>query len=290
MRLILRGVLVLTAIVCAAWSCLGQTTESQAPVGSKLLAQQELNQAAASYREGKFEDAQIHSEKALAWDPNNKTAPFFIARCLHAQCRPGVTTEENIAKAQQTIAAYKRILERVPGDEESYKAIAYLLAAIKEEETLRDWVLRRAADTSVAAAKRAEAYIVLASKDWDCSFKMTELPTAKETTVTGKKLIVRYVMPKDGKDFEEAKQCANRGLTMVELAIGLDPENESAWSYKTNLLLEQAKLSEMANDEPERRRFYREYDVALAQTTRFAKANQKKREKEEETSVAEPKP
>ena len=44
--------------------------------------------------------------------------------------------------------------------------------------------------------KRAEAYVVLASKDWDCSFKITELPSNKTTTVeAGNRAKVSYKKP-----------------------------------------------------------------------------------------------
>ena len=35
------------------------------------------------------------------------------------------------------------------------------------------------------------------------------------------------------------------GIGEAENAIKFDPNNESAWSYKTNLLLEASKLAEM---------------------------------------------
>jgi hypothetical protein len=37
---------------------------------------------------------------------------------------------------------------------------------------------------------------------------------------------------------------------MIEAAITLAADSETAWSYKTNLLLELAKLSEMDHDLP----------------------------------------
>src|SRR5260370_40993100 len=98
--------------------------------------------------------------------------------------------------------------------------------------------------------KRAEADIRLASKDWDCSFKITELPTNKVTTVdpTTNKATVSYKKPKEQKEFDTAQMCVKQGLTEAENAIKYDPNNESAWSYKTNLLLEASKLAEMEGD------------------------------------------
>ena len=252
---------------------------------NQLQASQELNLAAQAYREGNFAQAQQHSERALLLDPENRAAPVFIARTIHAQYKPGVASADNQAKAREAILAYEQILARLPKDEESYKAIAYLYGALKEEELFRNWIQRRAYDSSVEADKRAEAYIVLASKDWDCSFKITELPTNKFTSVTRKVALVHYKMPEDAADFAQAQQCATRGLEMAEEAITLAPENESAWSYKTNLLLELSKLAEMSGDKAKKTILMEQYEEALKLTTTLSEAAREKSQKALDDSV-----
>src|SRR5918911_3988900 len=177
-------------------------TSSGCGVINRIRAKNQLNEAARAYREGRFVEAEQHSREAAQLDPNNKTAPMFIARTIHAQYRPGVQTPENIAKAQEAIDAYQEILRKNPKDEEAYKAIAYLYGSIKEDEKLRQWISQRAASDATEPEKRAEAYVVLASKDWDCSFKITELPTNKITTIdqSTNKATVSYKKPKDQKD------------------------------------------------------------------------------------------
>ena len=244
---------------------------AQTPTVAEAQAKQELNEAARAYREGKFADAQVHSERALQLDPQNKTAPFFIARTIHAQYKPGDNTLDNAAKARDAIIAYQRILDRVPTDDEAYKAIAYLYGALKEDELQRQWILQRAGNVSFPNDKRAEAYVVLASKEWDCSFKITELPGHKLTTVNGTKAYVSYKMPKERVEFERATECADRGLELANMAIILTPENESAWSYKTNILLELEKLSEMSGQMRQKRELHRQYEEALKETMRLSK-------------------
>jgi tetratricopeptide (TPR) repeat protein len=257
-------------ITIALATLLPAQTPAPIPTEAQLQAKQELNEAARAYREGNFAEAQAHSERALLLDPQNRTAPMFVARTIHAQYKPGDFTPENVAKAREAIVAYQRILDRVPGDDEAYKAIAFLYNALKEEELLRQWIMQRAGDGSLPNDKRAEAFVVLASKDWDCSFKITEQPTVKIVTVNRNHPTVHYQMPKERVEFEQAKECANRGLEMANTAINLMPENESAWSYKTNLLLELAKLAEMSGEVQPKREFQRQYEEALKETTRVA--------------------
>jgi tetratricopeptide (TPR) repeat protein len=256
---------------------------------NRIRAKNELNEAARTYREGHFEEAEQHSRRALELDPNNKTAPSFIARTIHAQYRPGVQSPENLAKANEAIQAYQQILQKNPKNYEAYKAIAYLYGAIKEDDKLRAWISSRANDTSVEPEKRAEAYIVLASKDWDCSFKMTELPANKTTTLNeGNRASVSYKKPKEQREFDTAQACVKRGLEEIENAIKLDPNSESAWSYKTNLLLEASKLAEMDGKTEQKAELDKQREVAQKRTNALSEANQKKKEEEEAKKAASP--
>lgn len=264
--------LALLAITMASVAPLLSQTSKPTDTPTQAEVKRELNAAARAYADGKFEEAQAHSEKALLLDPQNRAAPMFVARTIHAQYKPGDFTPENVEKARQAIAAYQRLLERTPNDDEAYKAVAYLYSAIKEEELLREWVLQRAGNVSVADDKRAEAFVVLASKDWDCSYRITEVPANKIIVGTKNEARVTYQMPDDRLQFEKAKECANRALEMANMAISLTPENESAWSYKTNTLLELEKLAEMSGELQQKRDLHRQYEEALNETMRIAKA------------------
>src|SRR5215510_8701679 len=186
--IIVLAILVATILVATTSGC---------GVVNRIRAKNQLNEAARAYREGRFPEAEQHSREAAELDPDNKTAPMFIARTIHAQYRPGVQTPENIAKAQAAIEAYQKILEKNPKDDEAYKAIAYLYGAIKADDKLRQWISARAASDTTEPEKRSEAYVVLASKDWDCSFKITEQPGVKNTSVetTTNKATVTYKKP-----------------------------------------------------------------------------------------------
>jgi tetratricopeptide (TPR) repeat protein len=243
------------------------------PTTAQQEAELELNQAARAYREGKFEEAQWHSERALALDPENKTAPFFVARTIHAQFKRGDSSPANVAHAEEAIAAYKRILSKNPLDDEAYKAIGWLYGELKEDDSLRDWILQRAVDTSFDNDRRSEAYVVLASKDWDCSFKFTELPSHK-TTKANRKGLIEFHKSDDETEFENARQCALRGLEMADMAITLKPDSEPAWSYKTNVLLELSKFAEMSEDVQQKTELQRQYKDALKETTRLATARE----------------
>ncbi len=252
---------------------------------NKIRAKNELNETARSYREGHFEEAERHAKRALYLDPNSKTAPIFIARVIHQQYKPGVDQPDNIARAREAIDAYKRVLQQDPNNEEAYKAISVLLAATKDENALRDWIMKRANDPNQPSERRAEAYAILAGKDWDCSFKVTEQPDVKITATEGGNAKVTYKKPKDEKDFQNIQRCVARGLQEAETAIKYDPNSESAWSYKTNLLIEQAKIADMNSDAAQKAELEKQAQVAGKRAAALAEERRKKEEAEAASST-----
>ena len=251
---------------------------------SKVRAKNELNEAAKAYKEGHFEDAELHARRALALDPTNKTAPIFIARIVHQQYKPGVDAPDNVQKAKDAIDAYKIVLQNDPKNEEAYKAISVLYAAIKDDKDLRDWIMARANDSNQPSEKRAEAFAILAGKDWDCSYRITELPDVKVLAAGEGK--VNYQKPKDPKDFDTIQQCVTRGLQEAETAIKYDPNSESAWSYKTNLLKEAAKIAVMNGEADKSAQYEKQAEVAMARTNVLAEERRKKEEAAEQAAAS----
>ncbi len=273
-------VLVTVTTICGQ----DQTTPtSQQPSAAQREAREELNRAAAAYRAGNFLEAQQHSERALSLDPTNRTAPIFVARTIHVQYKPGDDTPENVEFARAAIAAYKRILTYEPENEEAYKAIAVLYGAIHEDQLQRDWIFQHASNPLVPVKKRAEAYAVLAGKDWDCSFKITELPENKLVVMRSDKPTVVFRKPENGLEFARAKQCVESGLENAEIAIAFDPECGAAWSYKTNLLIENSKLAEMEGQYETKKAYLKAADEAQAHTSIVAEKRRRLEEAGDES-------
>ena len=245
---------------------------------NKLRAKSELNDSAQAYKDGHIEEAEQHAKRALYLDPDNPTAPIFVARIIHQQYKQGVDTPENIAKAREAIEAYKQVLQKDKSNEEAYKAISVLFAFTKDEQHLRDWILARANDTSMSNEKRADAYAILSGKDWDCSFRITELPDVKQTTAEAGSAKVTYKKPKEQKDLDKIQRCVVQGLQEAETSIKLDANNESAWSYKTNLLLEAAKIADMNGEADKKVQFQKQADVAQKRATALSEERRKKEE------------
>ena len=275
-------------------------TSSGCGLINRIRAKNELNEAAVAYRDAHFEEAERRARRALEFDPTNKTAPLFIARIVHRQFKKGVNTPENLAKARDAIELYKKILQTDPKSDEGFKAIADLYGAIKsiedpynqhpEGDKQRDWILQRAKDSNIDDDKRAEAYIILATKDWHCSQDITDLPANKTTNIdpVTKKGTPAYHKPKDEKEYQAVKLCVARGLGEIENAIKLAPGSEPAWSAKTALLLEASKLAEMEGKMDQKARLDKQQADAQEQTNKLSDANRKKKEEEAKQAATKP--
>jgi len=255
---------------------------------NKIRAKNELNETARTYKAGQFEEAEQHAKRALSLDPNNPTAPIFIARVIHQQYKPGVDQPENVQRAKDAIEAYQRVLQQNPNNEEAYKAISVLYAAIKDEQNLRAWIMKRATDTSQSQDNRAEAYAILAGKDWDCSYKVTELPDIKSTSTEGGTAKVTYKKPEQ-KEFDNIQKCVVRGLEEADTAIKMNPNTESGWSYKANLLLEAAKQAEM-DGKPDQKATYEKQAKTAQERAGQLSEERRKREEAAEAAAGTPTP
>src|SRR6185295_5101666 len=100
---------------------------------------------------------------------------------------------------------------------------------------------------------------------------------------------VTYKKPKEQKDFDEIQRCVTRGLEEAETAIKYDPNSESAWSYKTNLLIEAAKIAKMNGDAGKASEFEKQAEVAQKRATTLAD-ERRKREEAAEAASASPTP
>lgn len=213
-------------------------------------AKDELKKGERAFRGGHFNVAEDHFSRALELDSSDPRVAVLLARSIHRQIKAGSRTPENLAVGRRAVAAYERVLSHNSADDDAYHAIVSISLQMGDEEKVREMLWQRANNPLVPAKKRAETFLILATKQWQCSKAITERQENKETQEEqdGRK-VVRYRMPEDATEFYKAKQCANDGLMQIEQAISLAPENSDAWSYKANLLHEMAKLAEMEGDE-----------------------------------------
>jgi tetratricopeptide (TPR) repeat protein len=257
---------------------------------NRVRAKNALNEGARAYRDGNFALAEEKFRYAYEMDPSQQNAPLFIARSVQQQYKPGVPTPENVAVGEKAIAAYQDILNRDPSNDDAYKAIVFLHGQMKNDQKVNEMLIQRANLASAAPEKRAEAYTILASKQWQCSYDITELKENKSTENRPDKVLVHYKKPANQADFDKARTCVQEGLRLAEQAISLDPNSANAWSYRTNLLREASKLAEMEGNQQAKADYDKQYEEALQRQTVLTEEARKKREAQEAAKSPTPPP
>jgi len=254
---------------------------------NRVRAKNALNEGARAYKDGRFPDAEERFRIAFELDPTQKNAPVFIARAVQQQYKPGVQTPENLAVGERAVGAYQDILSRDPTNDDAYKAIVFLYTQMKRDEKVNELLAERAKNGPTPKAK-AEAMTILASKQWQCSYDITEQKENKTTENKPDKILIHYRKPANQADFDKAQQCTTEGLRLAEQATSLDPNNPNAWSYKANLLREKSKLAEMAGDATAKADFDKQYDSALETQKRLGAEATKRKEAEEASKSPTP--
>lgn len=247
-----------------------------------IRAKSALNDGARAYKAGDFAAAEEHFRRAVELDPDQTNAPMFHAKSIERQYKPtGVDTPENDAKAQQALAAYREILQRNPDNDEAYNSIARLLGYTKQTDAQRQFVTQRANDDRAPNEKRSAAFTFLASKQWRCSYDITEQTTSKQTVQKEGKTVIEYKKPANEEEFRRAQQCSDESLAFAQRAVSLNPNSEVAYSFVANSLLEKAKLAQMDGNAEAKANFERLADEARQKNAELSEQNQKLKDEEE---------
>lgn len=271
-------VALLAALVATAGGC---------ALVNRVRAKNALNEGARAYRDGRFADAEQKFRYSYELDSTQKNAPLFIARAVQQQYKPGVQAPENLAVGAKAVAAYQDIFQKDPENEDAYKAIVFLYGQMKNDDKVQQ-LLRERATAGPSPAKRAEALVILSSKQWQCSYDVTEQKDNQSKEEKGGKVLIHFKKPANQADFDKANTCATEGLKLAEQAVSLDANNANAWTQKANLLREKAKLSEMDGNTQAKDEFENQAKAARETQAKLAQEAQQKKEAEEATKSPTP--
>lgn len=261
---------------------------------NRIMSRKNLVDGSLAYKERKFEVAEDLFRKASQRDPEGatiegKTAQLFLARTIHSRFI-GNRIDKNLA--EEAIKEYKKSLVVDKNDQSSYKAIASLYENLQKPDEWQQWVTERSNDTGIKSEYRAEALTSLAAKQNTCANEVTDTAATKKTIKKDGKDIFQFTKPASTEDFENLKNCITKGLTLIDQAVALEPENvknagalnvksltdeqlksnleavkpfESARSYRASLIIQASRLAEMEGRDADRDRLKTDADKARAE-------------------------
>jgi tetratricopeptide (TPR) repeat protein len=220
-----------------------------------------LEQGVCAFKNKDYRLAETEFEKALQKEPANKLLLLFAARAIDFQVAAKDGSAGNIAKARSAIDAYSKLLAADPANAEAVSSIVRLYTQI-DADSLGDIATNEATPKQV----RTAIYVKLAAAGNTCANDITD---ANKTEVAR---AYKYHMPKDPKDLAKAKACVSDGMKFIDKALALDTMSESAWSYKTSLLMLSSHLAEMQQQTAEKAALDKQALAAKAEFRKLADA------------------
>jgi hypothetical protein len=255
------------------------------PINS-IFARRDLIEGAKAYKDRKYDEAEKRFRNAIRLDPNQKQAQLFLARTLHSMY---AADRSQVTKAEEAINEYKKVLADNPADNSSFKAVANLYEIMGRKDDLQKWLLDRTTNPNVPPDQQAEAYTSLAAKDNTCANEISDVEPVKKTVERAGKSEYVFTKPENQADYDRLKQCVAEGTAYIDKAIALEPQDsknaknvdikslsdpdlnklnelvkkfESAWSYKTSMLVQNSRLAEMDGRAADKDSFKKESETA----------------------------
>ena len=248
---------------------------------NRILARKNLVDGGTAYKDRKFQDAEKLFRSAVSRDPNaeeGKIAQVFLARTLHS-IYIGDRSHPEIA--EEAIKEYKNVLAKNVNDQSSFKAVANLLQNLNRDDEWRQWVTDRTTNEQVSRENRAEALTSLAAKQYSCANEITDVEPVKKTVTKGKVSEFQFTKPTDPNTFSQLQKCVATGSDLASRAVELDPNSDSAWSYKANMLIQQMRVAEMEGNTAQKDALKAQADQAKDKFTQLAEVKRQQKEEED---------
>ncbi|NNE68219.1 MAG: hypothetical protein HKN33_16770 [Pyrinomonadaceae bacterium] len=278
---------------------------------NRIMSRKALVDGAKAYNERKFAEAEELFREAITYDEaltsfEGKTAQLFLARTLHSEF---AGNRKATKKAEEAIAEYKKslngfigdvaekrtALEADPENEDAKKqlassektvgsivsAVASLYQNLSQDDKWKEWQTTQAKNEKIPSEARANAYIALAAKDYNCANDITDDDAVKQTIEQDGEAVFKFSKPESEEDFEKLKGCVKSGSEYIDAAIKLNGESDSAWSYRTSILVQKSRIAEMEGDTENQEKFKKESDEAKK---KFEALAEKRRKAEEEAA------
>ena len=129
---------------------------------NQLAARDQLNKGVEAFKNGHYDEAVEHFQKATELDPSLPMAKMYLGKALEQSVVPGLTTPDNLKTANEAMDIFKQVLAQNPNDVNSMKEIAGIYFSIKDLDNAEIWQKKVLADDP----KDPEAAYTVGVIDW----------------------------------------------------------------------------------------------------------------------------
>jgi tetratricopeptide (TPR) repeat protein len=235
-------------------------------------AEAEIRAAICEIENKNYRAAAATLESVLRKDPQNIYALRLLPGAAARQIKKGDKSAANIAVIRKAIEAYEKAaanpaLKNERRDVNDFIIQLYGMIGADEKSAA---LLKRAENTSEDPKQRASSYTALAAENHGCANDISDVAPVKSTVRRGGREVYVFRKPQRAADFEKLKRCAAKGSELIDKAIALDPESDSAWSYRASLISQLSRVAEMEGKTEEKAALIKEYEAARAKFIEFS--------------------
>ena len=243
------------AVTLVVWSFLS----SGCAVINKVIAKDKLNQGALMFNRGSYQEAYDFIKRSTELDPSNPNGWLFKGATLIKLYGNASDDADRKAKQDEAIAAYQTALKQADSLQiEKQKcsvrdnAIGYLAKIYDDkgdENIRREWLLKRTEGVCAKPDVKAATFYSIGVAYWKCAYDQTQRYADKQK-ITSDPFHFRTIYTSEDKKKHE--DCLAKGMEFIEKALTVNPDYADALSYKSLLLREKQKTT---NVEAERKKY-----------------------------------
>jgi tetratricopeptide (TPR) repeat protein len=229
-----------------------------------------LNQGVIEFNESNREAAKTFFLKAIDYDPNNAIAWLYYGATLVPDYRDEKSDEKKKEIANKALEVFEKALalsgSNCANKDNAISNIAVIYDDLNDNDSWREWILKRAQDDCSTRESRREGYYSIAIRYFNCSHDQTSRYSDKAKLLANDNWHYRDMdYPAALPDKRKAEDCVTKGLEYIEKSLQEDPEYVNAMLYKGFLYRER----QMMTKEPAKRKELEEialkiYDEAVA--------------------------
>jgi tetratricopeptide (TPR) repeat protein len=198
-------------------------------------ANAELNLGVQSYKEGKFDEAIAHFQRAIVKDPSSVKSRLYLATTYAQQYIPGAETAENRQRGERAIDEYKAVLNLDSSNMNAMKGVAYLNLMMKKFDTAEEYY-RKATELD---PKDPENFYSIGMMDWTRTYQPRTELRAKLGLKPEEPLIDKTEC---GQLREANLKRVTGGIESLKKAIELKPDYDDAMAYMNLMYRERADI------------------------------------------------
>jgi tetratricopeptide (TPR) repeat protein len=193
----------------------------------RLRANDQINRGVQEFKNGHFEQAEDHFQKAIDIDPDNPNPQIYLATTYASQVVPGLDSPDNKNLYTKALEGFNAVLKRDPNNVNALKQIASLDRNMGHPQDAKDYEEKVIAQNP----NDAEANYTIGAVDWKEEYDNAVKALAAEGLQDKSDGNLKFSKAGCAKLAALNTPLVTEGLAHLTKATEIDPNYEEAYEY-----------------------------------------------------------